>query len=235
MPAVRPNQPLERGQTTILSTLNGGISIQRPPPQPRPGPVLKASGQANTVLGRHLIGGQNERQIIELFATVRLGQDNDGGEPGDIDIANGRMPDFDDSEEEEDYTPKKRYQYSQEHKLAAIDYFQTTWRLNKDETYERISNRSASKKLKIARKLLRNWVANKERIQNQRRGTFWASHKTVQVQEPELEQILNNRFEKARDQGRKISYKWMIRHARKIYEEPHPTRVVPMRLGRRRT
>lgn len=108
-PAVRPNQPLERGQTTILSTLNRGISIQRPPPQPRPGPVPKASGQANTVLGRRLISGQNERQVIKLFATVRLRQDDDGGEPSDIDIANGKMPDFDDSKEEEDYTLKKRY------------------------------------------------------------------------------------------------------------------------------
>jgi hypothetical protein len=106
-----------------LSTLNGGISIQRPPPQSRPGLVPKASGQANTVLGRRLISGQNERQVIELFATVRLRQDDDGGEPGDIDIANGRMPDFNDSEEEEDYTLKKQYQYSWEHKLAAIDYF----------------------------------------------------------------------------------------------------------------
>ena len=29
IPAVRPNKPLERGQTTIFSTLNGAISIQR--------------------------------------------------------------------------------------------------------------------------------------------------------------------------------------------------------------
>jgi hypothetical protein len=168
-PAVRPNQPLERGQTTILSTLNGGIGIQRPPPTPRPGPVPKASGQANTVLGRRLINGQNEKQVLELFATVRLGQDDKGtGEPGDIDIANRRFPnleeDEDDEDDEDDYTLTKRYQYSREHKLAAIDYFQTTWRLNKDGTYERISNRSASKKLKITRKTLRSWVANKERI-----------------------------------------------------------------------
>jgi hypothetical protein len=71
-PAVRPNQPLERGQTTILSTLNGGISIQQPPPTPCPRLVLKASGQANTVLGRRLINGQNEKQVLELFATVCL-------------------------------------------------------------------------------------------------------------------------------------------------------------------
>jgi hypothetical protein len=237
-PAVRPNQPLERGQTTILSTLNGGIGIQRPPPTPRPGPVPKASGQANTVLGRRLINGQNEKQVLELFATVRLGQDDKGtGEPGDIDIANRRFPnleeDEDDEDDEDDYTPTKRYQYSREHKLAAIDYFQTTWRLNKDGTYERISNRSASKKLKITRKTLRSWVANKERIQNQKRGTFRARKQTAQAKEPKLEHILNDRFEKARAQGQKISYKWMIRHAKKIYEELYPTRVITYTTGKK--
>jgi hypothetical protein len=150
LPAIRPNQPLESGQTTI--TFNGGI--QRPPP--RPGPVPKATGQANTVLGRRLIGGMNEKQVLELFATVRLGQDEEGsGEPGDLDIANGQFPDLED-DEEEDYMPTKRYQYSHEHKLAAIDYFQTTWKLNKDSTPIRISNRSASRKLKITCKTLRD-------------------------------------------------------------------------------
>jgi hypothetical protein len=54
---------------------------------------------------------------------VRLRQDDDSSEPSDIDITNRKMPNFDNSKEEEDYTPKKRYQYSQKHKLATIDYF----------------------------------------------------------------------------------------------------------------
>ena len=108
-PAIRPNQPLERGQTTILSTLNRGIGIQRPP---RPGPVPKATGQANTVLGRRLIGRQNKIQVLELFATVRLGQDKEGtSEPRDINITNGRFPNLeeDEGEAEDDYIPIKRY------------------------------------------------------------------------------------------------------------------------------
>ena len=113
-PATRPNQPLERGQTTILSTLDGGISIQRPPLTPRHRPVPKASGQANTVLGRRLINRQNEKQVLELFATIRLSQDYKGiSEPGDIDIANGRFPNLEEDEEDEDeednYTPTKQY------------------------------------------------------------------------------------------------------------------------------
>jgi len=65
----------------------------------------------------------NEKQVLELFATVRLGQDEEGSrEPRDLDIANKRFPDLED-DKEEDYMPTKRYQYSREHKLAAINYF----------------------------------------------------------------------------------------------------------------
>jgi hypothetical protein len=67
--------------------------------------------------------------VLELFATIRLGQDDEGtSEPGDVDIVNRRFPNLEEDEDEEegDYTPTKRYQYSREHKLATIDYFQTT-------------------------------------------------------------------------------------------------------------
>jgi len=69
---LRPNEPLEPGQTTIFGTLNGGISIARPPLPPRLGPCPKTTGQADTVLGRRMIDGPNEKQTIELFAAVRL-------------------------------------------------------------------------------------------------------------------------------------------------------------------
>ena len=203
---IRLEEPLERGQTTIFGTLNGRLSIQRPPPPPRPGPVPKASGQSNTVLGRRLIRGQLEKQVVELFAAVRLAQQEDG-EPGDVDIANGRAILEETEDEDIEYIPTKRYAYSREQKLAAIDYFQTTWKELKDGTHERISLRSASKKLKVSRKQLRNWVANKERIQQQKRGTFRARKQSTYVQEPELERRLNAQFEAARDQGRKVSFK----------------------------
>lgn len=172
-------------------------------------------------------------QVVELFATVRLAQTSDG-EPGDMDITNGRFEEDEEQEEDQyEYIPMKRYSYSREHKLAAIDYFQTTWKKNKDGTPERLSLRYASRRLKINRKQLRNWVTNKEKIQAQKRGTFRARREQTFIQEPELERILNTRFERAREQGRKISYKWMIRHAKKIYEELYPTRVIVSDTGRR--
>ena len=151
-PRIRPDTLIERGQSTITSTLNGAHSIQRP--TPRLGPTLKASGQAGTVLGRRLIGGQNEKQVVELFAAVRLTQSKDG-EPGDIDIAYRRIIQ-EQEDEETDYIPSRRYAYSREQKLAAIDYFQTTWKQKPDGSYERMSNRYASRRLKITRKQLRD-------------------------------------------------------------------------------
>jgi hypothetical protein len=137
VPRLHLDEPLERGQTTIFGALNGGLGIQRPPP--RPGLVLRASGQANTVLGRRLVGGQSEKDVLELFASVRLAQEEDG-KPGDVNIVNGRVIVNDDEQVDEvDYTPSKRYSYSREHKLVAIDYFQTTWKELKDGTYKRIS------------------------------------------------------------------------------------------------
>jgi hypothetical protein len=107
-PRLRIEEPLERGQTTIFGTLNGALSIQRPTPAPRPGPASKASGQANIVLGRRLIRGQNERQVIELFTAIRLAQEEDS-EPRDVNIINGRAGPEDAEEEDIDYIPTKRY------------------------------------------------------------------------------------------------------------------------------
>jgi hypothetical protein len=225
---IRPADPLERGQLTIIGTLTGGLATQRP----RPGPPPRSTGQADTVLGRRLIGGLNERQTVELFAAVRLTQ-SDGGEPGDINITNGGT-ELNPDDEDNDYVPSRRYAYSREHKLAAIDYFQTTWRQNLDGTHQRLSNRYASRKLKITRKQLRDWVANKEKILRQKKGTFRSNQdRAFTVQEPELERLLNNCFEKAREQGRKISYKWMLRHAKQIYGELYPERVIVHEVRKR--
>jgi hypothetical protein len=50
--------------------------------------------------------------VLELFATIHLGQDDDGtSEPRDVNIMNGRFPNLEEDEDEEegDYTPMKRY------------------------------------------------------------------------------------------------------------------------------
>jgi hypothetical protein len=68
---------------------------------------------------------------------------------GDEDIVQGVIDDdLDDTKD--DYIPvHKQHAYAREHKLAAIDYFNTTWREKKDSTLKRLSCRYAAKRLKI--------------------------------------------------------------------------------------
>jgi hypothetical protein len=41
-----------------------------------------------------------------------------------------------------------------------------------------------------------------------------------------MEGELYKEFEKARKDGRKVSYKWILRHAKNIYARLHPKRVI---------
>lgn len=82
---------------------------------------------------------------------MRLSQYNEA-KLGDEDIANGIVVINEDSKLEADeykYILKWRYTYLREHKLAAINYFQTTWKMNKDDTFKHILARFATCKLKI--------------------------------------------------------------------------------------
>jgi len=70
IPRLRHDEPLPAGQTTIFSALNGSLGVARPPPPPRQGPKQKINGQSDTILGRRLVGGLNERQVVETFANA---------------------------------------------------------------------------------------------------------------------------------------------------------------------
>jgi hypothetical protein len=61
---------------------------------------------------------------VKLFVTIRLTQEDDR-EPGDIDIANDKEVLDNEDNDFEYILSRKQYAYSREHKLAAIDYFQT--------------------------------------------------------------------------------------------------------------
>jgi hypothetical protein len=74
------------------------------------------------VLGRRLVGGENKQYIMKLFATIRLTQE-DNREPRDIDIINDKEVLDNEDNNFEYILSGKRYAYSREHKLAAIDYF----------------------------------------------------------------------------------------------------------------
>ena len=77
----------------------------------------------------------------------------------------------------------------------------------KDSAHERISKRLATRKLKISRKMLREWICNKERIKAQKRGSYRSRYRAPRAREEAIEKRLNTKFKAARDKGRKISYK----------------------------
>jgi hypothetical protein len=148
IPRLRLDDTLPLGQTTIFSALNGSLGIARPPPPLRLGPKPKTTGHADTPFGRRLIGGLNERQVVKLFANSRLAAD--AGERGDEDIARGVIDVKEEDDTNNEFLPVyRRHKYTWEQNLAAINYFATTWRVLKDGTYERLSIRYATKRLKI--------------------------------------------------------------------------------------
>ena len=119
IPTIRPTGPLEKGQTTIQAALAGGLSYLRPP---RPGPVPKDSGRfVNTILGRRLIRGDNEKFVQELFTGIRISQAIETSkEPGNKDIIKGRiLKDIDNTNT--DYELTKCYKYNREYKLITIE------------------------------------------------------------------------------------------------------------------
>jgi hypothetical protein len=230
-PTPRISSQIESGQSTIINSLNGSLGIGRPTPRPGPKPK-ESTRRTETVLGRRVIGGTNEQRVLELFRTFRLEASDGEGEPGDNDLVDVTVEEDDDSEDE--YIPRHRYAYPREHKLAAIEYFLTTWVKRKDGEFEKLSCRKASRRLKITRKMLRHWVRNRVSIENQRKGSKRARKPNSRVKEEQMEIELNRRFEQARAQGRKVSFKWILRHAREIYGEIHPDRVVYDETGKKR-
>jgi hypothetical protein len=221
---LRRDEPLPVGQTTLLNTLNGSLAITRPPHPLRQGPKPNCTNKSTTILGRRLVGGVNEQQAVKTFANARL--EEELPEPGDEDITRGVF-DEDLEDSEDDYVPvHKRHAYSREHKLIAIDYFNTTWKELEDGTFERLSCRYAARKLKITRKMLRSWVCNKEKILAQPKGTFRSRRQYALPKEAQLEDELDAEFDTARKKGRKVSKKWILRHARAIYARLYPHRVV---------
>lgn len=144
--------------------MNGSLAFARAVPTlpRRQPPKAITTGHFDIVLGRRLVGGSNEKQVVEAFENARLQLDL--AELGDEDIGQGVIDDDLDDTEDDYILVHKGHAYTREHKLVAIDYFKTTWRENKDGTFERLPRRYAAKRLNITWKMLRSRVTNKEKI-----------------------------------------------------------------------
>jgi hypothetical protein len=105
--------------------LSGSLAVARRPPRLRGGPRPKTTGHADTVRGRRVVSSANEKQTVELFANARLRQD-DNAELRDEDIVRGVIKEEELNADDSECLLRHRYFYTREHKLAAVDYFQTT-------------------------------------------------------------------------------------------------------------
>jgi hypothetical protein len=212
-------------QTTIVAALNGSLNLSRAPrPGPRPNPLNQLSSSSlnsrvgtrtvlpDGTLGRRWEGGASEQSVLALF-TERRRQLADGIEDYESEL-----------DEDGDPIPLTRHSYTREHKLAAIDYALHTWRVNKEGKEERISYRRAAKKLGITDVTLRSWVRSRNKILLQKKGSRRARGSGVGT-EDQMEGLLEKEFEKARAQGRQITHRWFVRHAKAIYRELYPHRA----------
>lgn len=130
---------------------------------------------------------------------------------------------FDDEHNEE---VRRRVSYTKEQKLEAISYATTTWKTQKDGSSKLISKNAAAKDLGITPAMLRQWLKDKSEIESSTRGTRKRRDVNISCQEPEMENRLVERLLAARKMGKKITNRWLMLHAKNIYEELHPHRVI---------
>jgi hypothetical protein len=95
--------------------------------------------------------------------------------------------------------------YTQEHKLAAVDYVLYTWRINAKGKEECISYRRAAKKLGITDIMIGRWVKNQSKIAQQKKGS-WRSRGFGLLQEEAMEHRLLKKLDDAQAKGRQITY-----------------------------
>lgn len=202
--------------------------------QPRPGPATNASNLRSIITSRvdkksfsqpfqpsqpsqpHMPAGLS---IIEQFRIHR--DSHDASFPHlENEDENG------DEDEDENNAVRRRISYTREQKLGAISYATNTWKIRKNESSQLISKRAAANHLGITRSMLRKWIANKSEIENTTKGTRKNRSNNIACQESEMENRLTELFIEARNSGRKVTNRWFARHARNIYGQLHPNRVI---------
>jgi hypothetical protein len=61
--------------------------------------------------------------------------------------------------------------------------------------------------------MLRSWVVNKADIESQKKGLYRKREPWKKVKEEQIELMLNQRFKEVQAQGKKVTAKWILRHA----------------------
>jgi hypothetical protein len=88
IPRLGHDKPLAPGQATIFSALNGSLALAKAVLTP---PLRQGPKARTTRHSRRLVGGLNEKQVVETFANAQLQLDL--VELGDEDIVEGVIND----------------------------------------------------------------------------------------------------------------------------------------------
>jgi len=99
-----------------------------------------------------------------------------------------------------------RNSYSRELKLAAIEWATNTYIKGKKDGDPdvRITRYAAAKRLGITTTMLRSWTRNRSRIASQKRASRQGKAVNTKGKEHKIEQVLFNKFQQARKQGKSI-------------------------------
>ena len=187
-----PSPPLH--QATIGTSVHTQLFIRPNRPGPRPQTLEQCPHLENTA-GRKVVGGQNDKAVTEIFRSYQH------------EFSNNNLNLTGDTDDNEVY---RRYSYTREHKLAAIDMATTTWSRRPDGSLEPVSRYYVAKRLRISQPNLTRWIKNKHRILALKVGAQRLQTSRV-GQHPDLEKKLNLDFEAARSIGRQITHHWFLR------------------------
>ena len=99
-----------------------------------------------------------------------------------------------------------RYSYSRKLKLSAVSYALNTYTRGKtlEDPPKLITRYKAAAKLKITTTMLRDWIRNRIRIADQKKGSRRAKPHLRKGKEPIMEHALFKQFEEARGMGKAV-------------------------------
>jgi transposase-like protein len=186
------------------STLNLAILAPRPGPKPKPLAERRSLHALQLARRDPITTATTDGLLAQFKSTVPAEIDSDSDNP-DI----------------------RRRSWSREQKLAAVGYA-TTKRVYQKGEMVLISHKQACRDLGIQPIQLRKWIKDIDKIRSLHKGSR-KGKLSQPAQFPEMEDRLYALILQKRQIGRKVSEKWIRRHARLEFESLWPEKVTIVR------
>jgi transposase-like protein len=128
--------------------------------------------------------------------------------------------------------PRSRKSYPRELKLSIVQWATSTYITKKDGSKKLITRYEAAKRMDLDEMTLKRWIDSRHKIASQRKNSRRGVNNPKKGQEDILELRLYSSFKAARAIGRQIDRRWFIRHAKAIYREQYPERILTKSNGK---